>query len=246
MRAPVTNLVRRPFVRNVATVATGAAASQVITMAFAPIVTRLYGPEAYGLQGIFMTVVGLLTTVAALGYPTALVLPRSDADARGIARLSLYLGLIVTTIVILLLASFGKEFLGLLNAEAISPFLYLIPAAMMISVLAAVLGQWLIRKKAFRIIASYGVATALLLGAIKTMAGLINPSALALIAANVFGGLAGVALTFLGWRHASRSAEPEADEKHVPRTLWQLARGHADFPMLRSRPCETPQTRASA
>ncbi|MCZ2415212.1 MAG: oligosaccharide flippase family protein [Burkholderiales bacterium] len=241
MRAPVTNLVCRPFVRNVATVATGAAASQVITMAFAPIVTRLYGPEAYGLQGIFMTVVGLLTTVAALGYPTALVLPRSDADARGIARLSLYLGLIVTAAVILLLASFGKEFLALLNAEAISPFLYLIPAAMMISVLAAVLGQWLIRKKAFRIIASYGVATALLLGAIKTMAGLINPSALALIAANVFGGLVGAALTFLGWRHASRSAEPEADEKHVRRTLWQLAKQHGDFPTLR-----TPQNLINA
>ncbi len=97
---------------------------------------------------------------------------------------------------------------------------------MMISVLTAVLGQWLIRKKAFRIIASYGVATALLLGAIKTMAGLINPSALALIAANVFGSLAGAALTFLGWRHVSRSAEPEADEKHVPRTVWQLAKQH--------------------
>lgn len=241
MRAAIRNIASRPFVRNVATVATGTAASQVITMVFAPIVTRLYGPEAYGLQGIFMTVVGLLTTVAALGYPTALVLPRSDADARGIARLSLYVGLIVTTIVTLLLATFGEQFLALLNAEAIAAFLYLIPAAMMISVLAGVLGQWLIRNRAFRLIASYGVATAFLLGAIKTLTGLINPSALALIAANVFGGLAGAALTFLGWRHASRHATSEVHEMHATKSLWQLAKQHGDFPTLR-----TPQNLINA
>jgi len=237
----ISNLARRPFVRNVATVATGTAAAQAITMAFAPIVARLYGPEAYGLQGIFMTVVGLLATVAALGYPTAVVLPRSDADARGIARLSLYVGLIVTAVVMLLLTFFGTEFLALLNAETIAPFLYLIPAAMIISVLTGVLSQWLIRKHAFRIIASYGVVTALLLGTARTLGGVVNPSALVLIATNVFGALLGVTLTYLGWKRIAKPPEPTGNADNAPKTLGQLAREHGDFPTLR-----TPQNLINA
>jgi len=41
------------FVRNVAIVATGTAGAQAITMAFSPINTRLYGPEAFGILGTF-------------------------------------------------------------------------------------------------------------------------------------------------------------------------------------------------
>ncbi len=68
-------LRERAFVRNVMTVAMGTALSQAIAMAFSPLITRLYGPEAFGLQSVFVTVVGLVSTVAALGYPTAIVLP---------------------------------------------------------------------------------------------------------------------------------------------------------------------------
>ncbi len=83
MRALVKNIAGRPFVRNVVTVASGSAASQAIVMAFSPLITRLYGPEAFGLQGVFTSVAGLLIVVAAMGYPTAIVLPRHDADALG-------------------------------------------------------------------------------------------------------------------------------------------------------------------
>ena len=64
------------FVRNVAIVATGTAGAQAITMAFAPIITRIYGPEAFGLLGTFMAILAVLTPVAALTYPIAIVLPR--------------------------------------------------------------------------------------------------------------------------------------------------------------------------
>jgi len=42
------------FLRSVAVVAFGTAGAQAITMAFSPVITRLYGPEAFGLLGVFM------------------------------------------------------------------------------------------------------------------------------------------------------------------------------------------------
>ncbi|UCZ56541.1 hypothetical protein LGV61_12545 [Desulfurispirillum indicum] len=41
----LTKLYNSKFIRNVAIVASGTAAAQAITMAFAPIITRIYGPE---------------------------------------------------------------------------------------------------------------------------------------------------------------------------------------------------------
>jgi hypothetical protein len=86
----VWQFTHRPFVRNIAA---GAAAAQAVTFAVAPLIARLFGPEAFGLQGVFNSVVVLLAAVAALGYPMVIVLPKRDADARALAWLSVSIGL---------------------------------------------------------------------------------------------------------------------------------------------------------
>lgn len=71
-------LSRRPFVRNVLAVVTGTATAQAITIAFAPVITRLYGPESFGQLGAFMALLNVLAPIAALTYPIAIVLPKKD------------------------------------------------------------------------------------------------------------------------------------------------------------------------
>jgi O-antigen/teichoic acid export membrane protein len=225
---------KRPFIRNVVTVASGTAVSQAIAMVFSPIITRLYGPEVYGLQGIFMSLVGLLTVVAAFGYPTAIVLPKFDADAMGIARLSIYIAISMALLTTISLYLFGTDMLRLLNSEAIFAFIYLIPVAMFISVVNRVLEQWLIRKKAYSLIAKYGVFTTLLLNSVKTGLGVLNPTAIVLIATNMLGGILGSALTYLGW-HKLVSKQPAMEVISRPgASLAQLAGRHRDFPLLRT------------
>ncbi|MEF2072040.1 lipopolysaccharide biosynthesis protein [Consotaella aegiceratis] len=233
----------RPFVRNVATVATGTAAAQAISMAFAPLITRMYGPEAYGLQGIFNSVVSLFGVVAAMGYPIAIVLPRRDNEAIGIAKLSMLTAVATCLLATLVLSVFGAKILRLLNAEAIAGFIYIIPIAVFVGVLGSVLGQWLIRKKAYGVSARYSVVTAFLVGSSKYGLGFAHPGAIGLILANTVGALVGVLLTFTGWRrHARKSAEAEAQPStQVGASLGALAREHYDFPLLR-----TPQNLINA
>ncbi|MBO1928615.1 hypothetical protein J4731_01440 [Providencia rettgeri] len=48
-------------------------------MLFSPIITRLYGPEVFGILGTFTAILTVITPIAALTYPIAIVLPKSDA-----------------------------------------------------------------------------------------------------------------------------------------------------------------------
>ncbi len=240
MRHRISNFIRRPFVRNVATVATGTAASQAIAMAFSPLITRLYGPEVFGLQGIFVSVVGLLSAVAALGYPIAIVLPKRDSDALGLVRLSIYIAIAWAMLTTLGLYFFGRNLLQLLNAETLVNFMYLIPVAMVVAVLGSVLGQWLIRNKAFGFSAKYGVLTSLLLNLAKTGLGFLHPTALVLIVTNTVGGIVGAALTWTGWRNQA-TTHALAHDPQPPTKLRQLALQHRDFPLLR-----TPQNLINA
>lgn len=227
------DLSRSQFFRNVMTVASGTAASQAIAMAFSPLITRLYGPEAYGLTGVFASLLGILVVFAGLTYPTAIVLPRSDTDALGLVRLSIYIGVVMSLLTTLALLFVGTDILKLLNAEAISAFIYLIPVAMFVSVITSVLAQWLVRNKAFALSAKYGVLTTFLISSVKTGMGYIHPAAISLILTNIIGGLIGSALTYLGWLKLSAKQSKNKQNDKNSTTLSQLARLHSDFPLLR-------------
>lgn len=234
MRQRILQFIRRPFVRNVAMVASGTAVSQVIGMAFSPLITRLYGPEAYGMLGVFMSIVGVLGGVAAMTYPVAIVLPKSDTDAAGLVRVSIYTGMATSLLTAIVLLFFGTEILSFLKAEAILSFMYLIPAFMLIATVSAVVGQWLIRKKAFALTAKVTVWQSLIINTIKAGMGFLYPTAAALIVTNTFGVLLGAALMLLGLSKIAAGSRQETDVAEPGLSAWALAKRHGDFPLLRA------------
>ena len=74
------DVLRCEFVRNVAIVASGTVAAEAITMVYSPVLTRMYGPEAFGLLGVFVALLSIMTPIAALTYPIAIVLADKDAE----------------------------------------------------------------------------------------------------------------------------------------------------------------------
>ena len=82
------DLRKHPFIRNASVAIGGAATAQFLTIAFSPLVTRLYGPEAFGAVGVFTATVLIIGSLADLMYGTAIVLPPSEAEARSLLKLS--------------------------------------------------------------------------------------------------------------------------------------------------------------
>ena len=218
------------------TVATGTAAAQAIGMAFAPLITRLYGPEMFGLQSIFVSLVGILTVMASMSYPIAIVLPKDDADALGLVKLSLLIATIFCSIYLLVISYIGVDLLAVLKVSAIGDFVYLVPPAVFVSVLLGVLNQWLIRKKAYGISARYTVLTTFLISSTKCGLGFLHPSAIGLILTNIVGALFGVCITFFAWhRHQRRQKSVDAvwpEKSEV--SIGVLARKHYDFALFRT------------
>ena len=130
-------------------VASGTAGAQAIVIAFSPIITRLYGPEAFGILGTFMAIVAVITPIAALSCPIAIVLPREDSDARGIARLSAYIAVGVAALTALVLLTFGNHIVSLLQVQEISSYIWLLPLVILFAAWLQINQQWVIRKKYF-------------------------------------------------------------------------------------------------
>lgn len=230
----IREFIKRPFIRNVAVLASGTAAAQAISMAFSPLITRLYSPEAYGIQGVFMTVVGMMSIPAALSYPIAIVLPKSDKVALGLVHLSLYIGAAMSLLATGALYFFGREILALMNAEEISEFIYLIPFVMFISVFGTVVSQWLIRKKAFGVTARVAVWTTFLASTTKAGFGFVYPKAAVLIVIYTLSSVLSAVLMLVGWRRSSAKSQPAEATENARGSLWALARQHGDFALLRT------------
>lgn len=76
MKYIIKKMTKSRFVRNVAIMATGAAGAQLITVIASPFITRIYGPEAFGIMGTFTALTNIIIPIAALTYPIAIVLPK--------------------------------------------------------------------------------------------------------------------------------------------------------------------------
>src|SRR5690625_1563414 len=230
----IKRLLNNSFARNVALVATGTAGAQAITMAFSPIITRLYGPEAFGLLGTFTATLAILTPIAALTYPIAVVLPKKDDDARSIAKLSLLLALTISLTVGIVFLFGDRTIARLLGIEAIAAYLLLIPLAMFSDALKQIMQQWLIRKKQFKISARIAITQSLILNSAKAGVGFVHPAGAALIILATLGHALYATQLWLG---ARRWTKPEhhihRPSESLPK-LKTLAYQHQDFPLYRA------------
>ncbi|PAV31088.1 polysaccharide biosynthesis protein [Virgibacillus profundi] len=232
MKFNIKKLTSKSFVRNVIIMTTGTAAAQAVSLALSPIITRLYGPEAYGLMGVFMAIIQIIAPIAALSYPIAIVLPKSDKDAKGLIRLSLYISVVIATIVAIILMFFSQKIVQLFQLEDIEPFLYLIPIVILFASSLQVTEQWLIRTKQFAITAKVSFLQALLLQGSKVGIGFFHPIAAVLIVLTALGNGSKAFLLNLFLRRSNYKSPSTINEES--KSVSYLAKVHRDFPLYRA------------
>ncbi|MDO0946739.1 lipopolysaccharide biosynthesis protein [Chromohalobacter israelensis] len=221
------------FVRSVAVIATGTAGAQAITMAFAPLITRLYGPEAYGVQGTFMAILGVAVPIGALAYPISIVLPRRDEEALGIIRLSVYVSVFVAALLAFGLWLGGEVAISILEIESVGDFIYLVPVAMLLAAWKQIAQEWLIRKKEFGVIARSALATSGILNSARALAGFVHPVGAVLIVLATLVEALHTLLMLIGIR--KRTTVDRSEPSEVSKvSIIELASRHRDFPLYRA------------
>lgn len=225
---------RSSFFRNVAVVATGTAGAQAIRIAFSPVITRIYDPEVFGFLGAFVSITNVLIPLAALSYPIAIVLPRKDSDAGSVARLSAFTALVISLFAAVTLLTARGALVELLNLQAVSRFLLLIPFVMFTSALMQIAEQWLIRKKQFSVTAKATVFTAFIVKSAQAGIGWLNPVASVLIILAASANAIHAVMLGIGIKR-SRIARGLYKQARKSRPSFKYtAKKHYDFPLFRT------------
>jgi len=141
--------IKSKFSRDVLTLVTGTTISQIITILAAPIITRLYGPEAFGLLAIFTSITGLIGVIACLRYELAIMLPKSDEEAANVFGLCIFIVSAVSLLSIPILALSYQYIEIILNSQDIGNYFWLIPPYVFLSGMFLALNYWNTRTKHF-------------------------------------------------------------------------------------------------
>jgi O-antigen/teichoic acid export membrane protein len=140
-------------VRNVLKLAGGTAGSYVIAVAVAPILTRLYGPQSFGILAAFSSILNLLNVVSSLRYELAIVVPKDDEEAIALVWLCFVLVAITTALSALGVILLGDQLAVFLKRSTLKPLLWLLPVGVLLSGIYQPLSQWAIRHKKFGLLA---------------------------------------------------------------------------------------------
>tara|TARA_R100000789_G_scaffold74038_1_gene69654 strand:+ start:516 stop:1796 length:1281 start_codon:yes stop_codon:yes gene_type:complete len=169
------------LVRNVTAVATGTAAAQVIVVAFSPLITRIYGPEAFGLQGVFLSLVAILSPVITMRYPMAIITAENEDEALQLSTLSLLIaGCFAVTLWIIIIAG-GEPLLQLLGIQDIGTLILFLPIALLSVAYEDVMSFQAARLNAFKLIGKVEVFRALFSNLARLLGGIVAPIAAVLV-----------------------------------------------------------------
>lgn len=185
MRAAIAERVNRllplnHFARGVSVLASGTVVGHAIVVLASPVLTRLYGPEDFGLLAVYGALLGITSIIASLSYQFAIPLPESDEEAIHVLVLSLGIVLIMTAVTALLVLAFNGPITTALNTPAMAEYMWLLPVGLLLVGAYQGLRYWAVRVKAFSTIARTNVTQSIGKVAVQLGGYVLGPFALIL------------------------------------------------------------------
>lgn len=192
------NTPKQGFANNVLKLVSGTTAAQFITVLTAPVISRLFLPDAFGTLAVFVSLVSILSIIVCLRYEYAIMLPEGEDEAINVLALSLLIAFIFSLVVGGVIFLTRQAILGWLNAPDLAPYLWLVPVAVFIQGLFQSFNYWNSRTRSFGRVSVARVAASLTTSAIPISLGLLrNTSTTVLIGSWLAGTL--VLTSLLGW-----------------------------------------------
>ena len=149
MRLKETNHTKSNFSSDVLTLVTGTTIGFIITILASPLITRLYGPQAFGLLALFTSITSIISVITCMRYELAIMLPDSDEEATNVFGLSLIFVIIVSIASIPIFMLFQQPLIHFLKAPQLGAFFWLIPPVILINGIYLALNYWNTRTKHF-------------------------------------------------------------------------------------------------
>lgn len=169
----------------------GAAIAQIIPVALLPIISRLYGPEVFGVFTSVLAIASVLAVIGALRLEIAIVLPEREDDAQNLQRACLRLAAFFAGIMLIAFLLFHDRLNNFLNLH-IGLWLCAAPLIAFIMTLNQIGTYAATRHHDYNAIASATIWTQIVNGITVIVLGLIGAGASGLVAGRLFGQAGGL------------------------------------------------------
>lgn len=204
-------------------VVAGAAIAQLITLAGAPLLTRMYSPSAFGVLAFVTALAMLLGTAAPLRFDVAIPVPGTDTEALALHRLGNISACVLCAAAFCICLAAARPLSNLVPPQA-QPWLFLFPPTALALSVAQLNTQLAIRLRLYKAVARQNILRASLsLASQLALAGMTDVLGL------LVGLLVGPSTSALYVSNRCRRIMPS---RPVRGHLLPALRGFSKFPLL--------------
>lgn len=200
--------------------------AQLIGIISLPIISRMYSPADFGILGVFIAVVTILSVFGSLKYCQAIPLQKSDINALNLLVLCIGINLFLLLVFVIIAHLIPVALLIHLNIFQLKPFFILLMIAFFGIGIYEALNYWLIREQKYWDITVTKINQSLGGNITKIGIGFISPSPNGLIIGQIISNIAGI-ITIWFRIYGKYRGKFNKVSFHLIRTL---AKEYASFP----------------
>jgi O-antigen/teichoic acid export membrane protein len=138
------------FLKNVIKLVSGALFAQAITISFAPILSRTFSPESFGIFASYLSIVSIISIFVTMRYENAILQPKNDERAESLILLSILAAVFFSFIFFLVILFFHEKVISsFVTLKLTKESLYLAPLGVFITAISSISTQLFIRKREY-------------------------------------------------------------------------------------------------
>lgn len=142
-------------IKNILTLTGGTVVAQLIAILVQPVLRRIIPVEDFGVYAVYMSVVGIFSTIVTLRYHIAIVIPKSEKEASELVIGGISISILSSIILLIILISAQNTLLRWLNIEKdFYWWFYFLPLSVFLAGNYLVINNWLVRIGKFNISAT--------------------------------------------------------------------------------------------
>jgi len=144
--------------KSVSILSSGAFLGMAISVVAAPITSRLFPPEAFGLAAVFAAFYSVVGPIATLRYDKAILLPDKEEDASNLLIVGILFSLLSTILLFVVFHYWGYSILTMIHANGLVAVSWLFPLGVLAYSIRLPLASWLVRRERFKDVTKARVA----------------------------------------------------------------------------------------
>lgn len=144
------SFLKKEFVKNILTLITGSALSQIVIYISILLLTRLFSTELFGIYILFSSATLILKPLATLQYEFAIVLPKKDEDAINLLGFSILILCFYCLLLLVIIFFFKENISSFFAITQLSNFIYVLPLSVFLFGCISIFDYWNNRINKFK------------------------------------------------------------------------------------------------